>query len=61
VQTSVRQGNSAHGSLLFVQKVEVFCVKPPKRAREGAFRLDVGRIRLDRARYYSFLFFFYQV
>jgi hypothetical protein len=60
VQMSVRQGNSAHDSLLFVQKTEVFCVKPPTRARADAFRLDVGRIGLDRAHYYSFFFFFYQ-
>jgi hypothetical protein len=55
----VRQGNSAQGSLLFVQKAEVFYVKPPMRACAGAFPVDVGRIRLDRARYYSFFFFFF--
>jgi hypothetical protein len=33
--------NSARGSLLLVQKAEVFCVKPPTRAR--VWRVSPGR------------------
>jgi hypothetical protein len=33
---SVTQGNSAQGSLLFIQKAEVLCVKQPTRARVRA-------------------------
>jgi hypothetical protein len=33
VQTSVRQTNRSLGYLLLIQKGEVFCVKPPTRAR----------------------------
>jgi hypothetical protein len=41
VQTSVRQTNSTLGYLLLIQKAEVFCVKPPTRAR--ARRVSPGR------------------
>jgi hypothetical protein len=44
VQMLVRQGNSAQGSLLFVQKAEVFYVKPPMRACAGVRgRVSRGR------------------
>jgi hypothetical protein len=41
VQMSVRQTNSTLGYLLLIQKAEVFCVKPPTRAR--ARRVSPGR------------------
>jgi hypothetical protein len=37
VQMSETHVNSARGSLLLVQKVEVFCVKLPTRARAARF------------------------
>jgi hypothetical protein len=40
-------GNSAKGSLLFVQMIEGPYAKSSARARAGAFRLVMGRIGLD--------------
>jgi hypothetical protein len=54
--------NSAQGFLISYSNIQGPLCKADTAARAGAFRLDVGRIGLDRACYYSFFlfFFFYQ-
>jgi hypothetical protein len=62
VQTSMRQTNSTLGYLLLIQKVEVFCVKLPTRAR--ARRVSPGRglywAGFGPVLFIPFFFFFYQ-
>jgi hypothetical protein len=62
VQTSVRQTNSTLGYLLLIQKAEVFCVKPPTRARATRFAWAWAVLGQFQPRtVHSFLFFlFYQ-
>jgi hypothetical protein len=58
VRMSETHVNSAQGFLISFSNSQCpLCKADIAGARAGAFHLDVGRIGLDRARYYSFFSF----